>query len=193
MRIIWSLIWCFHSIFSHVLLLSFQHWKWCGKRDVLKTLLSCNLFRNLRSLESINKKWQMNRFRTYAWNWTEDCFELKLESESLMRCFPPEWMEICLRGCPSRMNKQMMLLLLTIEEHLDTHANVDVVKLLAQNMKRESSISVVLDSLSSFVKWSWPRADEPAGFSWVKQSCDPHYNISRCSDAKQSIDGSQFL
>ena len=54
-----------------------------------------------------------------------------------MRCFPPEWMEICLRGCPSRMNKQMMLLLLTIEEHLDTHANVDVVKLLAQNMKRE--------------------------------------------------------
>ena len=48
----------------------------------------------------------------------------------------------------------MLLLLLTIEEHLDTHANVDVVKLLAQNMKRELFISVVLDSLSSFVKWS---------------------------------------
>ena len=43
--------------------------------------------------------------------------------------------------------------------------------------------SVVLDSLSSFVKWSWPRGDEPAGFSWVKQICDPHYDISRCSDA----------
>ena len=52
---------------------------------------------------------------------------LKLESESLMRCFPPQWREI------GPANKQMLMVLL---EHLDTHANVDVVKLLAPKIWR---------------------------------------------------------